>query len=241
VTAAPTQGRPFDTILDVLPTSALDDESRTALASHLRKLDSLGRKDVRTGELYADEAVLRDLLVPTHPVEVVDGFLDRLRALPESRLVTGTKAGLDAVPMLGVIEHAALPTEALPTEAPPIRLEEGVTLDDVKAAIQRYDPRLRDELFEPATLTGALKDIVAGSVAGDAPAPLTAGDVLYCLFAKYSFWAFMALVGICMIFVLINLASAGTLTGGAIALFLFWWGATFVVFLYDLQRCMAAG
>jgi hypothetical protein len=225
--------RPFgDLAVKSLPQHFVDPKSQQRFRKLADELDSIGRIEDSTGEVYIHKERFRELLREFVPSEFAERCLASLAASPDNRFLPETNPGTAAkwvrpLGWEGLRQHTGrVVPEAARRE---FYGDDGVPIHDaVLKALQGYWPNLPGDVLEPVNfreqvfLRLSAADDLSESMGSSGTLRISAGgDFWSCLVDHLGFWGAVAAI-IFIIVVGMSLDAAIIAAGGVIGGSAFW-------------------
>lgn len=222
-----TIGKPFASLLDVIPPHLLATQSRSALVAACQDIDSLGLLDPQTHEVYLSETKVRNVLERVASARAAEGVLARLRAQPNQRLLNDQEArGKGATP-IGMLALVGRVADFAPPSHPTyesLGLDGNSTEADAPAKMKKHFPDMTDIWFDTEHLKEILLNTLDAEQTITTPEAVTPEaeasgcDVLSCLWRHVPWWIAAAFITSVALYIAITGGAGALVIAAVIAL-----------------------
>lgn len=230
--------QPLENVLTDIPSQFLTPEAKTKLTKLCRAMDSIGRFEKQSQEVFIDEASIHKMLSDFVTPQFANHFVARMKAFPDSgKVIRQTNAASIASGNVTTIQWQNLanrvnilkPAPGVISTLKSLNLNTSTTEDELRKAVKQHYPDIPDYMFDPKELHDHLENIVNSTQAMSAEneatlSPSIPRDVWDCCVRHLGIWTVIVIViVISAAIVALSIASGGTAAAFA-GTFWFWFG-----------------
>lgn len=154
-----------------LPAKLIDSKTHQGLQRLVKHMNGLARLDEKTNEVFFDETAFRRMLsdFKDHlPPGFEDGYVARMKALPDNRLVNGRQ--LKPIKWHEFVGHVPILKEYPQAPSLVAPLTNAASIEELRKNLQHLAPEIKDSVFDPTTFKQNFEQVLTSVAAVSTPA-----------------------------------------------------------------------